>query len=387
MIGRGPARLFLSALFLGAGLPAAAASPAPPGGPPPIPPVLSATDLGAIVQNAVINGRDGTFSALIKGRSVWNFGDTALAVPGASGDHWVDNSLSWTSDLDASDGITLDHDYLDATGAPAEFVPHTPDEVQYNYEHDPDHCTASPCGAEVAIWPGQMVADPARRRVLVFFGEIWRVPGRDGWRNVGAGIAVVTPRGGITRPVQNPGSSTPTLMWGPDETPFTSESLVDGDTLYSYGCDAGFLVMHCKVARVPLAAALDRTRWEFYAGDGAWSADPAAAVPVFDGGAAGNSIAWNEYLGMYLAIYSGVFSDTLYYRVSYTPWGPWSEQAPLFTGRPGWNGTASYAGRAHPEYAQEGGRVQYVTYAHTTGFLQMDLPLVRVEFGAVGEGR
>ena len=86
---------------------------------PPIPPVESVADLGIVGQTPMVHGRDGTYSALVGGRSVWTFNDTPLAVPGQAGDNWVDNSLSWTNNLDASGGIVLEHDYLDATGAPA----------------------------------------------------------------------------------------------------------------------------------------------------------------------------------------------------------------------------------------------------------------------------
>jgi len=180
---------------------------------PPIPPVESVVDLGIVGQTPMVHGRDGTYSALVAGRSVWTFNDTPLAVPGQAGDNWVDNSLSWTNNLDASGGIVLEHDYLDATGAPAEFMPYTPWERAYNYTHDADHCTADPCGAEFAMWPGHLVPDPARNRVLVFYGEIWRAPDHPGWKYIGSGIAVGTPGGKMTRPHQNPGSPTPTLMW------------------------------------------------------------------------------------------------------------------------------------------------------------------------------
>lgn len=350
--------------------------------PPPIPPVESITDLGLIRQNAAILARDGTYSALIRGRSVWNFGDTPLAVANAQGKNWVDNSLAWTTNLDASGGITLERDYLDRAGVPAEFLPYTPQELIYNYTHDPAHCTEEPCGAEVAMWPGPMADDPARRRALVFYTEIGRVPGQDGWKTIGGGIAVVTANGSVVRPVARPNTPYPTLMWqGEDEVQFNSEALVIGTGLYVYGARREFLTQHAQLARVPLAHALDRTQWRYYAGNGAWTWNPAKAVTVFDGGAAGNSVFYNAHFGVYMAIYSGIFSDTMYYRVSRTPWGPWSEQAVLLTGKPGWNNTASYAGRAHPEFAGENGRVQYVTYVHATGFLRQDIPLVKVVFG------
>jgi hypothetical protein len=112
-----------------------------------------------------------------------------------------------------------------------------------------------------------------------------------------------------------------------------------------------------------------------------WSADQRDAVTVFQGGAAGNTVTYDAYLGEYIAIYSGVLSNDVFYRVSNTPWGPWSDQAFAFTGRPPTAGSIDYAAEAHPEFAQGDGQTQYVTYAHRTGFLQMDLPLVQVVFG------
>jgi len=352
---------------------------------PPIPPVLSVTQLGTVVQNPVIYGRDGAISALIDGKSVWTFGDTPMSVPGKEGDFWDDNSLSWTDNLDASHGIDLNHDYLDSTGAPAEFLPYLPWEEKYNYGHDTHHCTEKPCGAEFAMWPGQPVVDSADDRVLLPYYELWRVQGQSTWKTVGTGIAVATSDGKITRPIENPGSQTPTLMWGPSEVAFNSGSVVVKGTMYSYGCVAGFLVMNCQLGRVPLSGALDKQMWTFYAGNGTWSTNPSDAVTVFQGGAAGNTVYYNAYLGMYMAIYSGVYSNDIYYRVAYEPWGPWSKQVLLFTGKNGWNNTADYAAEAHTEFTEGNGQTQYVTYAHTTGLLRMDLPLVKVVFGQPGK--
>ncbi|HYU57027.1 MAG TPA: hypothetical protein VEO00_03120, partial [Actinomycetota bacterium] len=235
--------LALLAVAAGGGSPAAGATAAAP----PLPPVLSITALGIVQQHPSVYGRDGTFSALVGGRSVWSFGDTPLAVPGVSGDHWVDNSMAWTADLDASDGIALEGNRLDSTGAPAEFLPLTAAERAYNDAHDVDHCTADPCGAEFALWAGPVVPDPARNRILHLYTEIWRVPGREGWKGVGGGIAVQGANGKVTRPVQDPDSRTPTLMWTGDDVQFNAASVVVGQMLYAYGCRAGFLVMHCKV--------------------------------------------------------------------------------------------------------------------------------------------
>jgi len=171
-----------------------------------IPPIVSATDLGPLRQNADIRGRDGGWSAAWNGRSIWTFGDTVLKVPGYDGDSWSDNSLSWTMDLDGSDGIVLDHDRLDATGAPVEAIPLTRKEAAFNFLHKGDDCRVQPCNAEYALWPGPVVADPARNRVFLFYLKIYRIIGRLGWTQIGSGIAVWTTDGGVVRPIESPGS-------------------------------------------------------------------------------------------------------------------------------------------------------------------------------------
>jgi hypothetical protein len=348
--------------------------------PPPLPRVQSVTPLGRVLQNPVVNARDNAQSALFRGKSIWTFGDTSMSVPGTRNKFWDDNSLSWTTNLDASAGITLDHDLVDSTGAPREFLPLTQAEATYNYTHDKAHCTARPCGAEVALWAQQVVPDEARNRLLLFYVEIQRVNGQPDWKTVGAGIAVMTPDGKVTRPVQNPGSSRPQLLWDNADGGYIWGSVVAADMLYAYQCVPNWVVMECNVGRVPLANALVKSQWRYYAADGSWSANEADAAKLFEGGAAGNSVFYNAYLGAYMAIYAQPFTDDIMYRVADNPWGPWSEAGLLFTGEPGWNGTNNYAAFAHPEFSTGDGQVQYITYVHTTGFLQQELPLTKVVF-------
>ncbi|HEV2300915.1 MAG TPA: DUF4185 domain-containing protein [Stellaceae bacterium] len=339
------------------------------------------TAMGSVRQNPVIDMRDGTQSALFAGRSIWTFGDTAMSVPGVNGTHWDDNSLSWTTNRDAAGGITLDHDLVDSTGAPREYLPYTRAEQIFNDTHDAAHCTAQPCGAEIAMWSAQAVSDPARDRLLLFYVEITRVAGKPNWKEVGSGIAVYTPGSGITRPIENSGSATPTLMWSGSETGYIGGSVVAGGYLFSYGCAPNFVVMDCRLARVPLAAALDKSQWAYYAGGGNWSSNETDAVTVFEGGAAGNSVFYVPYLQEFMAIYSQPFSDQIMYRVAYHPGGPWSDAGLLFTGAPGWQGNFDYAAFAHPEFASSQGRIQYVTYVQDTGPLNQQIPLTEVVFG------
>jgi hypothetical protein len=350
--------------------------------PPANPHVVSVTPLGAVQQNKVIYGRDGTFSALVNGESVWTFGDTPMSVPGVLGNFWDDNSMSGTTNLDASKGINLNQDLLDSTGAPAEFLPYLPWEREYNYVHDNSHCTVKPCGAQFAMWDGPVINDPARNRVLFYYYELYRgVPGMTGWETVGGGIAVYTPGKGIVRPVENPNSKTPTLMWGPKDQEFNGGAMVVDNIVYSYGCAGAFLVDNCMVAKVALADILDITKWTYYAGNDTWSTNPADAVTIFQGGAAANQVFYNAYLGLYMNIYNPALNNDMYVIVSNTPWGPWSKPTLLFKGETPYKGSVNYTGQAHTEFAQGNGQIEYVTYAHPNGFLREDLPLVQVVFG------
>jgi hypothetical protein len=72
-------------------------------------------------------------------------------------------------------------------------------------------------------------------------------------------------------------------------------------------------------------------------------------------------------------------SDDVMYRVSYAPWGPWSDQAILFTGLNGQG--VDHAALSHPEYAEGDGSVQYVSYVRVTGLFRSEIRLVRAMFG------
>jgi hypothetical protein len=350
-------------------------------GPPPIPAIQSVTPMGIVTQDPLVQGRDGTYSAEINGKSVWMFNDTALTKDNASGTNFFSNSLAWTTNLDASNGINLNGNFVDSSGAPAEFMPFLPWEAAYNAAHDSNNCTAQPCGANIAIWPGPVVPDPARNRALIFFGEIWRSPTYSGWISMGEGVAIWQ-NGIITRPVVAPGTPYPTLLFQGTQVGFTSGWVVSGETLYMFGNQGEFLSENTQVAKVNLADVTTLSEWTYYAGNGTWSSSASNAATVFNGGAAGSSIFYDNYLGMYVAIYSGVFNDNLYYCVSYEPWGPWSAATQFYTGLPGYQNNADYAALAHPEFAQGNGQTEYVTYVQDTGFLAQQLQLLQIVFAA-----
>ncbi len=339
--------------------------------PPPIPPVVSVVEMGLVKQNKFVQCRDGTYSALVGKKAIWTFNDTCLAKGGDLGDQFIDNTLAWNTNLDASAGIRLDKDKHDSQNVPVRFVPFTAGEIAFTAAHQPN---------EIAIWPGHLVPDPARDRELIFFGAVYR--GSDiGFNGVGAGIAVADPTfTTVTRPAQSldPNAKEPSYMWAAGEQSYTGGYVLVGDMLYCYGGQGVGLVTHVHVARVPLADALDKTKWTYWNGT-AWSTKNQKLATVYQGGAAGDTIFWDDYLGEFVTVYQPFQSNDVYYRVANHPEGPWSAATYLFTAQQGTD--PSYAARVHTEYQEGGGQVEYITYVENTGFLAQQLPLVKVTFG------
>ena len=77
-----------------------------------------------------------------------------------------------------------------------------------------------------------------------------------------------------------------------------------------------------------------------------------------------------------MAVYSRPFSHRIVARTAPELTGPWSAQTVLYTV----DGDAPYDAVNHPEYAEDDGRVQYVTYSRpTTGWFGSEFALIRVE--------
>jgi hypothetical protein len=352
-------------------------------GPPPIPAIQSITPLPIVAQNPAVLERDGTYSALINGASYWAFNDTALSAPNASGENFFSNSLSWASSLDASSGIVLNHDQTDSSGLPAQFIPFSATEAQFNSEHAGKPCQVKPCGEGLAIWPGPLVYNSANQQILIPFGLIVRGGPISGFQGAGAGIAVGTLNAdgtmSVTRPVQGIGRD-PNLMWPAGAQAFTDEAFILDGYYYAYGGKNVFVTTEDLLARVPVAEVMNRLAWTYYAGNETWSKNVRDAVPVFDGSASGSSVFYDQFLKEWVAIFSGNFSNDIYYAVAYAPEGPWSAATLLTTGLAGYDNNADYAARAHPEFSPDGGQTEYITYVQSTGAFGQDLPTLQVVF-------
>ena len=345
--------------------------------------VESFRELGTLGTHETHN-MGGGFSSSFAGRSVWAFEDGLLTRVSAEGREFRVNRWAWTDDLDARDGIQLQEPEYTIERS-RQLLPLTPDEKLFNDTHIQDPTHTSGFGTAVsteqwALFPGPVIVDPDRGRALVVYRKIrmGNVYGGGSWTFAGHSLAVWEhPDSAVVRPVLRPETEYPTMLFQGDEPGFGSGAAVADDFLYLYAEIRGGIGMDCIVARAPLAEALDRNAWRFYAGDDTWTTDWTGAVPVLGG--RNPSVLWNEHLGKYLAVHNGGFGDNIFIRTADHPEGPWSSARLIYrrwfpTGKP----MSSNGVVVHPEYARENGRIQYLTFSRSKGPFNQELRLLEV---------
>ena len=348
-----------------------------PQGAPPTAHVASIREIGLIPDPPGAGGRDVGFSASFGGHSVWVFGDTFFAVPAADGYRWRASTWSWTDDADARGGLTGWTHALGADGKPLQLLPHTPGEQAFDDAHNGSPCPAgSDCGARHTAWPGAMVVDPLRGALVFYVRERTQLAGS--FFDYGSSIAVwPSPTAPTVRSAvaNGPDPTDPTLLFGSDEPAWAAAAALDGDMLYAYACPGG-LSSPCRVARAPLASALDRAAWRFFNGHD-WSADWRAGVAVLQG-APLMSVHFSAYLGKWVAYAMVPVSSAMSLSLADRPEGPWSDPELFGEGAAPQDGTWDYALFAHPEFARPG--VEYLSYFQPGRFLDGTVHLIELTY-------
>jgi len=345
--------------------------------------VVRVREVGPLRFAPVIRGRDGGYSAAFRGASVWTFGDTVLEKAAVDGERWRSSTWCATRDFDASDGLDDLADPLDAAGAPGEFLPFTEEEAAFNREHNRQELGEK--RQRYALWPGPIVVDPGSGEALVFYGKLLCGSGAWDFALVGHSLARwPQPGAPRERPAVAPGSPEPTLLFSKDEILLGQGAFAEAGWIYAYGVRSQGLSWPCVLARVRFADALRKERWAYWAGEAGWSHEPAHAREIMQA-APQMSVHRNEFLGGYVAFYGLPLENGIAMRTAPRPEGPWSEARRIHegvapVGKDAWN----YCGIGHAELQREGGRIEYLTYYRTTGFLQGEIRLLEVRLGATG---
>ncbi|OGR04232.1 MAG: hypothetical protein A2284_05235 [Deltaproteobacteria bacterium RIFOXYA12_FULL_61_11] len=341
--------------------------------------VVAAEELGVLEQSPTILGRDGGFSTLLWGTTIWVYGDTFLSKADEHGRTLLHNSFSRTEDLNAADGITAFFERQDSLGTPTMLLEPTPQEEAFNAAHSVTNCREEPCGARYGTWPTELVWDHARARALAHYSLIYAEPGAWNFTTLGSGLAEwKDPTQPAVRLLAAPSSDTPELTWAQDDPVPSQGPQVLDDYLYGFACPLVSLRRPCTLARAPLSTVARRESWTWYTGH-SWSTEPAKASPLFEGNVA-ITVSFNSYLGRWMAIYARLFEDTVELRTAPELTGPWSEPLPLFTGDDHDEERWLYDAVAHASYAEENGRIMYVTYSRPIPgtMFSSELVLVRV---------
>lgn len=337
------------------------------------PVTVSATrELGPLPWNPAVAGRDGGYSAATPSGSVWMFGDSIMRRPGEDGTTWRNNTWCVTTDDDASDGLSGFDEPVDALGVPREFLPMTDDERAFEAAHNGPDCGDDCAG--IAMWPGAQVWDAEADRLIVFYA-LYEL--RPGFLNLTArGWSVALWPAGATapeRPLLRPDLADPTMLFGPGERWDPMASLIEGGWLYLVMC--GGDLHACALGRARPADVTDPTAWTYWTGQ-SWSASWGRRATLVNAATIG-SIHFNAYLGQYLMFYSASLGGGVVLRSAPELTGPWSPPTvihqPLQPVERAW----SYSALGHPEFAREGGRIEYLSY-----YMDWDgsMRLVEVEF-------
>lgn len=90
------------------------------------------------------------------------------------------------------------------------------------------------------------------------------------------------------------------------------------------------------------------------------------------------SSSWNEHLGMFISLTTYRREDRLVIRTAPEITGPWSEPEVVFRPAKGGPDSLFNAGKEHPEFARDGGRVTYMTFIDSSVYAPH---LIEITFG------
>ena len=327
-------------------------------------PVVVLTDrfvcslLGSQQSKAGVVGADGSHSVAVDGVVYWNFGDTVLA-----NGRVIPNSLGWSSDRDASDCITLVPKGTTASSAP--LLPRDPD-------------------SEQSVWPLGMEETSAGIVHFFYASVVRKNGGEDGEVEV-AGVGLASFDAETLEAERAWGGALP---W-PAGGPLPSRTFADEEYVYvlhTVAVDAW--ATDTVLARVPKTEIESLSSYEYWqAGDavtpgrwlaGLWDEEANSWRPELSeietlwrqtGNHNGVELAYNEFLGRWLAVYASNFMTAVSVRAAEELTGPWDGPETMLVRCPAFHestgeGFVCYTGAQHEVYARDGGRTIYVTYSN-----------------------
>ena len=302
-------------------------------------------------NQAGISGVDCGYSLPIGRRTLWVFGDVFLLHPTDPAKSYVGGVSNCGLLTGRGPGTAPLARYTvltdPATGLARPLLPNRPDEDNH-----------------VRFWLfGAHHADGAHR-LYQFYARIrTHGPGPFDFATEGHGLAAASttnPEALTLERIQAGGSD----LWWPAAGPLYGAAVAkQGEMLYVYGVDGRAPGKPGVIARVPAASVADRSAYRYRGADGAWQADPSAAAAVEGlSGFSELTVAYNDYLGCWLAVHSVGIDQKVRLCLAPQPWGPFETLAEIGAPHRAFEKAFCYAGKEHPEMREQRGKVIYITY-------------------------
>jgi hypothetical protein len=319
------------------------ASPLPMAG---LPYVDDAQEIGVLPVPDSVTVRRGGASTLVGDQLLWLFSETR---PKASTDFYATAVLGSTVD-DPSASTLMP--VLDDATQPTALI-----------------------GDGSFVVPGGAIAREASA-TLLFYSTFYFISAVEAW-------VTELPRGAVSAPkpaaplfkLDEGGQGADKNPWGP--LFFNGPFLHDG-FVYVYACnpkDVEQFDKPCRLARVPLADALDLSAYRYYSGraDAPWSSDKKDAAPAISGVFGDLTVAYNAHAKGFIAVFTSYACDgQIELHFAKRPEGPWQrfgqlETAPLESAA---QGTQNYRALHHPALESPKGDELVLSYLH---YLEADL--------------
>lgn len=318
--------------------------------------VKSVQEVGEVGKPPNVTTRDGGISVKLGNTLVWIFNDTLFNPKSSDGQNARSNTAAFAN---LATPLAVEES-LDAAGAPYQFIELKQDEKNYNLQKNKGD-------DRYALWPMSAV-NISDDEALIFLLSLKVQPGYLNYDLQGVNIA------SMKKSATDANIIAENVFKKPEEL-FVRSALKDGQYIYLYSCDK--TKFGCEITRVPQDKVTQRSAYTFWNGK-KWVSDINAAKKVIDASSSGFSVAWNNYLNQFVAVYSKPFANEVLVRTASRPEGPWSSQKTLFTGLTPTEQSFDYAAQQHPALFKENGKKMYISYYRPLGPFTGELRLVEV---------
>lgn len=311
-------------------------------------------------NQAGVSGTDAGYSVPMGAQTLWLFGDVFLLHPSDPARQYVgavSNCALLTGRGHGAAPLSKYQFLVDpATGLARQVIPTQEDE-----------------GPETRLWPLGGWHDAGTVSVYLYYALV-RVtgPGPFGFEIAGHGLA----RADASRPrelmFQRLRAPSGQWVWWPSAGPMFGCAVFagadeDDEHLYLVGVPERDPTKPGKLARVPRSRITELDAYEYFVGTSdrpRWRRRPDQASSVEGLGGFPNelSVSYNAYLGGYLAVHSVGIAERIALALAPAPWGPYRLIAEVGAPHRALESAFCYAAKEHPELAEDGGRVIYVTY-------------------------